>query len=84
MLGVVYLIFAAVALVAGLYHLFYWNYVYDNFEALRMPATSFAIDPDYLSIRSEFWGALLIGLCLCLAFEGIYKMRRASAHSQTV
>ena len=76
MLGVVYLFFSAISLVAGLYHVLYWNWIYESFPSLRMGGA--IVDPDYLSFRAEFWGALLLGLCACLALEGVYKIRRAS------
>ncbi len=50
--------------------------IYESFASLRMGGA--VIDPDYLSMRSEFWGALMLGLCACLALEGVYKIRRAS------
>lgn len=68
MLGVVYLFFSAVALIAGLYHLLY-------FSILQGTAVAVIEDPDYLALRSEFWGTLLLGLFLALALEGIYKLR---------
>ncbi len=73
MLGVVYLFFAGIALLACLYHLLFFSWpIHDTVLAVIE-------DPDYLALRSEFWGALLLGLCLCLALEGIYKIRQSSA-----
>lgn len=73
MLGVVYLFFSAIALVAGLYHMLFFAVIQE-----RAPALAVIQDPDYLALRSEFWGTLLLGLCLCLAFEGISKIRHSS------
>lgn len=72
MLGVVYLFFSAIALIAGLYHLLY-------FSVLQGTPIAVIRDPDYLALRSEFWGTLMLGLFLALALEGIYKLRHTPA-----
>ena len=73
MLGVVYLIFSALALIVGLYHMLFFSFIQENVSALAVIE-----DPDYLALRAEFWGTLLLGLCLALALEGISKLRQSS------
>ncbi len=75
MLGVVYLFFAVIALIGCLYHLLFFSVIQNTvFEVIK--------DPDYLALRSEFWGTLLLGLCVCLALEGIYKIRQSSVDEE--
>ena len=73
MLGVVYLVFSALALIAGLYHMLFFSFIKES-----VPALVVIEDPDYLALRAEFWGTLMLGLCLALAFEGISKLRRSA------
>ncbi len=73
MLGVVYLIFSALALLFGLYHVLFFSFIQEG-----VPALAVIEDPDYLALRAEFWGTLLLGLCLALALEGISKLRESS------
>lgn len=80
MLGVVYLFFSVIALVGALFHLlqFQGNWLYSEVTTKEIQARVPSYHPDYLGLPTEFWGTLLLGLCLCLALEGIYKMRRAA------
>ena len=73
MLGVVYLIFSALALIVGVYHVLFFSFIQEG-----VPALAVIEDPDYLALRAEFWGTLLLGLCLALALEGISKLRQSS------
>ena len=73
MLGVVYLIFSALALIVGVYHVLFFSFIQKG-----VPALAVIEDPDYLALRAEFWGTLLLGLCLALALEGISKLRQSS------
>ena len=73
MLGVVYLVFSGFALIGGLYHLLFFSFIQDS-----APVLAVIEDPDYLALRAEFWGTLLIGLCIALALEGISKLRESS------
>ncbi len=75
MLGVVYLIFSALALIVGLYHMFFFSFIQESESVSWLAVIE---DPDYLALRAEFWGTLLLGLCLALALEGISKLRRSS------
>ena len=79
MLGVVYLLFSLVALVGWAYHQFYWQSAWLQ-NTTQQITGKIGFDPDYLAFPSEFWGALLLGLCICLALEGIYKMRRSGVY----
>lgn len=74
MLGVVYLIFSALALIVGLYHVLFFSFIQESAPVLAAVIK----DPDYLALRAEFWGTLLLGLCLALALEGISKLRQSS------
>ena len=75
MLGVVYLIFSALALIVGLYHMFFFSFIQESESVSWLAVIE---DPDYLALRAEFWGTLLLGLCLALALEGISKLRQSS------
>ena len=80
MLGVVYLFFSVIALVGSLFHLlqFRWDWLYDEITTKQLQANFQNYHPDYLGLPAEFWGTLLLGLCLCLALEGACKLRQSA------
>ena len=77
MLGAVYLVFALIAFAGWILHHFYRSW--DWLQGLCSQYLGDDFDPDYLALPNEFWGALLLGLAIALALEGLSKLKAARA-----